>query len=94
MEIEKDKFNRVVHRLIELAKEREHTILQSEIDETWSSIEHDADMTLGLRKRRKTMFFYGSVAAAAVVAVAILLFNSIMFATDEARDLMEYVATG
>ena len=51
-------------------------------------------MTLGLRKRRKTMFFYGLVAAAAVVAVAILLFNSIMFATDEARDLMEYVATG
>ena len=94
MEIEKDKFNRVVHRLIELAKEREHTILQSEIDDAWSSIEHDADMTLGLRKRRKTMFFYGSVAAAAVVAVAILLFNSIMFATDEARDLMEYVATG
>lgn len=94
MEIEKDKFNRVVHRLIDLAKEREHTILQSEIDDAWSSIEHDADMTLGLRKRRKTMFFYGSVAAAAVVAVAILLFNSIMFATDEARDLMEYVATG
>lgn len=94
MEIEKDKFNRVVHRLIELAKEREHTILQSEIDEAWSSIEYDADRALGLRKRRKTMFFYGSVAAAAVVAVAILLFNSIMFATDEARDLMEYVATG
>ena len=94
MEIEKDKFNRVVHRLIDLAKAREHTILQSEIDDAWSSIEHDADMTLGLRKRRKTMFFYGSVAAAAVVAVAILLFNSIMFATDEARDLMEYVATG
>ena len=94
MEIEKDKFNRVVHRLIELAKEREHTILQSEIDDAWSSIEYDADRALGLRKRRKTMFFYGSVAAAAVVAVAILLFNSIMFATDEARDLMEYVATG
>ena len=94
MEIEKDKFNRVVHRLIDLAKEREHTILQSEIDDAWSSIEHDADRALGLRKRRKTMFFYGSVAAAAVVAVAILLFNSIMFATDEARDLMEYVATG
>ena len=94
MEIEKDKFNRIVHRLIDLAKEREHTILQSEIDEAWSSIEYDADRALGLRKRRKTMFFYGSVAAAAVVAVAILLFNSIMFATDEARDLMEYVATG
>ena len=50
MEIEKDKFNRVVHRLIDLAKEREHTILQSEIDEAWSSIEHDADRVLGLRK--------------------------------------------
>ena len=94
MEIEKDKFNRIVHRLIDLAKEREHTILQSEIDEAWSSIEYDADRALGLRKRRRTMFFYGSVAAAAVVAVAVLLFNSIIFATDEVHDLMEYVATG
>ena len=58
MEIEKDKFNRVVHRLIDLAKEREHTILQSEIDDAWSSIEYDADIALGLRKRRKTMSLF------------------------------------
>lgn len=93
MEIEKDNFNRVVHRLIALAKEREHTVSQSEIDEAWNSIERDADLTLGLRRRRKMRFFV-SVAAAAVVAVAVLLFNSILSATDEARDLMEFVATG
>ncbi len=95
MEIEKDNFNRILRRLIELAKEREQIISQSEIDEAWSSIERATDIKLDLQRRKKRMrFYYISAAAAAMVAVAILLFNSITFATDEAGALMEYVATG
>ena len=80
MGIEKDNFNRILRRLIELAKEREQIISQSEIDEAWSSIERAADIKLDLQRRKKRMrFYYISAAAAAMVAVAILLFNSITF---------------
>ncbi len=94
MAIEKDNINRVVHRLIELAKEKERIVPQCEIDEAWSSIEEDANVVFGIRHRRKIRYYYAAAAVAAAIVAVVLLFNSTIFVPGKADDLMEYMSTG